>query len=71
MHADETVAVYGHLKQGGVLVVRDQTVDAGEVVALTGNSGHSSGPHLHFHVAICTAAQGWVGLPIKFVKPDA
>ena len=68
VHADETVAVYGHLQQGGVLVKRDEAVEAGQVVALTGNSGRSSGPHLHFHVAICTAARGWVGLPIKLAQ---
>jgi murein DD-endopeptidase MepM/ murein hydrolase activator NlpD len=67
VHADETVAVYGHLQHQGVLVKRDDEVEAGQLIALTGNSGRSSGPHLHFHVAICTAARGWVGLPIKFV----
>lgn len=42
--------VYGHMDPGGVLVTVGQQVTAGQTIARTGNSGQSSGPHLHFEV---------------------
>lgn len=50
LHADGTWAVYGHLQASSHLVVPGQFVQAGELLAYSGNSGDSSGPHLHFAV---------------------
>ena len=52
-HADSTVARYIHLKQGGVLVKLGQEVRQGERVALSGNTGETGAPHLHFDVQRC------------------
>jgi murein DD-endopeptidase MepM/ murein hydrolase activator NlpD len=49
-HPDKTYAMYLHLKKGGVYVRPGQHVDAGQKIALSGNTGWSKGPHLHFHV---------------------
>jgi hypothetical protein len=51
-HDDGTVAEYAHLKQGGVAVRVGQRVEAGEVIGYSGNTGYSSGPHLHFDVSV-------------------
>ena len=40
-------AYYQHLRKGGVLVSKGQHVKAGDRIALSGNSGNTTGPHLH------------------------
>ena len=43
-----TLSLYGHLN--GPLVSCGQVVAAGQGIAVSGNSGNSSGPHLHFEI---------------------
>jgi murein DD-endopeptidase MepM/ murein hydrolase activator NlpD len=40
-------AYYQHLKQHGVKVKKGQRVKQGDLIGLSGNSGNTSGPHLH------------------------
>ena len=42
---DGCMSIYGHLSKS--YVSKDQKVKAGERIGLTGNTGFSSGPHLH------------------------
>lgn len=49
-HDDHTVGEYLHLKASGVLVKLGERVEAGQKVAVSGNTGWSSTPHIHFHV---------------------
>ena len=61
-HADEYQSMYGHLSR---LVVRaGQRVAAGEVIGLSGNTGNSSAPHLHFEIR----KKGLVVDPLTLVK---
>jgi murein DD-endopeptidase MepM/ murein hydrolase activator NlpD len=49
-HANGDVTVYGHMDQ--ILVTEGQVVKAGDVIALLGNRGQATGPHLHFEVHV-------------------
>lgn len=50
MHDDGTIAEYRHLLDASVKVRPGQRVEAGSEIALSGNSGASKVPHLHFGV---------------------
>ncbi|MBW2276667.1 MAG: M23 family metallopeptidase [Deltaproteobacteria bacterium] len=50
-HGDATFGRYWHLQQGGALVGVGDQVQRGEPIGLSGNTGWSTGPHLHFVVA--------------------
>ena len=52
VHDDGTMALYAHLKPEGVLVRVGQRVRAGQRIGLSGNTGYTSGPHLHFAVQV-------------------
>lgn len=49
-HDEKTYSILGHLQQGSVAVKRGEKVKKGQTVALCGNSGNTTDPHLHFHV---------------------
>lgn len=52
LHEDGTMAVYAHLQEGGVLVHVGQRVRAGQQIGRSGNTGFTTGPHLHFVVQV-------------------
>jgi murein DD-endopeptidase MepM/ murein hydrolase activator NlpD len=49
-HENGDVTVYGHMDE--ILVSAGQVVRAGETIALLGNRGQSTGPHLHLEVRV-------------------
>jgi len=56
-------ALYAHLKPGSLKVKKGDTVKKGQVIALLGNSGNTTGPHLHFHIIHGKSPLGSDGVP--------
>lgn len=65
-HEDNSFAEYLHLKKNGVLVKLGDRVEAGQCIALSGDTGQCSGPHLHLCVFYYDKAHQRHSLPISF-----
>ncbi len=64
-HDDGTMSLYAHLNWNSIGVVPGQRVERGEYLAGSGNTGFSTGPHLHF--AVQRNQNGAiVSIPIQF-----
>jgi murein DD-endopeptidase MepM/ murein hydrolase activator NlpD len=70
LHDDGTIAVYAHLHWDSVRVQPGQRVRRGEYIADSGNTGFTTGAHLHFAV-IRNAGLEAVSVPIQFSGPAA
>lgn len=68
LHKDGTMSVYLHLQHGSVTVNEGQLVRAGSLIARSGNTGNSTGPHLHFVVQKNTGLNT-VSIPFDFAQP--
>jgi murein DD-endopeptidase MepM/ murein hydrolase activator NlpD len=69
-HDDGTLGHYCHLEKGGVCVRPGDRVVAGQRIARSGNTGFSSGPHLHFSVFKTKDGRERVSIPVKFKTSD-
>lgn len=64
-HPDRTLARYLHLQPGGAVVPVGRSVARGELIGLSGNTGRSSAPHLHFEVYRPTSDGRDASMPVK------
>ncbi|PRB11897.1 hypothetical protein CQ047_02240 [Microbacterium sp. MYb72] len=58
---------YSHMQYGSLKVKAGQTVKVGDIVGLTGNTGHSFGAHLHFEIIV----NGKTIDPLPWLKANA
>jgi murein DD-endopeptidase MepM/ murein hydrolase activator NlpD len=72
-HSDGSTASYGHLQKNKAFVDEDERVQRGRVIALSGNTGYSTGPHLHLETKRSGFRENawfhaWLGLGIDEVN---
>lgn len=65
MHDDDTYGIYAHILYGSMAVEVGDRVTIGQVLARIGNTGYSTGPHLHF-VLRYNSGKGAYSIPFKF-----
>jgi len=70
IHDDGTMAVYAHLQRDGAVVAPGQRVRTGQHIGWSGNTGFSTGPHLHFAVQV-NRGMRLVSLPFRMEGADA
>lgn len=69
LHDDGTYAVYAHLNWNSIRVRPGDVVSRGEYIADSGNTGFTSGPHLHFAI-LRNRGLGIESVPVVFEGPD-
>lgn len=69
-HSDGNYTLYAHLHQNSISVQVGNSVAQGQVIGMVGNSGNSTGAHLHFEVRVGQNTMAARGDPLNFVDPD-
>jgi len=67
-HLNGEYSMLAHLKKGTIIVSVGDTVIKGQEVGKTGNSGNSTGPHLHYHLQNTPEYLDGIGLPAQFLN---
>ena len=65
-HSDGTLGQYCHLQKGGAAVHEGDVIKDGDIIAHSGNTGFSTGPHLHFTVYKMKNGKERESIPVKF-----
>jgi len=70
LHSDGTTGEYYHLQHNGALVDVGDHVERGQQIGLSGNTGHTTMPHLHFAVYRATEWGNTQSIPVQFQSAD-
>ncbi|MBK8224130.1 MAG: M23 family metallopeptidase [Candidatus Obscuribacter sp.] len=65
-HEDGNYSFYAHLLKDSIKVKEGDRVTPGQHIATLGNSGNTTGPHLHFHITSGPGTLGADGIPYVF-----
>lgn len=69
-HSDGTYTIYAHLSKDSITVTAGDVVEQGQVIGKMGNSGSSTGTHLHFEVRIGSDSHAGRVYPLDYVDPE-
>lgn len=67
-HGNSEYSLLAHLKKGSIVVKKGEKVTVGEIIAVTGNSGMSTEPHLHYQLMDGPDWSTAQGLPARFYR---
>jgi len=67
-HLNGEFSFMAHLKKNSITVNLGDNVQKGQEVGKIGNSGRSTGPHLHYHMQTTSDFDSGVGLPMQFLN---
>jgi murein DD-endopeptidase MepM/ murein hydrolase activator NlpD len=70
LHNDGTTGEYYHLAQNGSIVEVGNSVSQGQKIGYSGNTGHTTMPHLHFAVYRATKNGDTQSIPVRFQAAD-
>lgn len=70
LHSDGTTGEYYHLQQDGALVEPGESVSRGQKIGYSGNTGHTTMPHLHFAVYRAAEWGTTQSIPVRFQSAD-
>lgn len=69
LHVDGSMAVYAHLRPESVVVQAGRHVYVGQKLGESGNTGYSTGPHLHFAIQL-NRGMRLVSVPFRLAGPS-
>jgi len=70
LHSDGTTGEYYHLDENGALVEVGDRVERGQKIGLSGNTGHTTMPHLHFAVYRAVTWGRTQSIAVRFQSTD-
>lgn len=67
-HLNGEFSFMAHFKKNSIIVSVGDEVVKGQEVGKVGNSGRSTGPHLHYHLQTTSDLHNGIGLPAQFLN---